>query len=393
MNLSITQARALSLHSQGLAGSGTFGKNKAATLAAIEHIGYVQIDTISVVERAHHHVLWSRVPSYQPKYLDELTEEKKVFEYWSHAAAFLPMRDYRYTLVRKEHFAGGSTDWFGSEPKMKQYVLDRIRAEGALKSSDFEHSKKSNGWWSWKPAKRSLEHLFMEGSLMVARREGFQKVYDVPERVLPADVDSTKPTHEEFARHLIESSIRAHGFASVDEIAYLRNRIKPTVRKVVQQMQEEGSLVALKIEDDPQRYYSMPQLLEEKRKKPSQRIKILSPFDNAVIQRKRLRSLFGYDYQIECYVPAPKRSFGYFCLPLLLGDSFIGRIDAKAERSSGILHIYSFYIEHPPLQEYLPQLAQELWAFAAFNGCTEIRVHRTQPVKLKKELQNLIAKT
>jgi len=389
-HISNQQARLLSLHSQGLLDT-SFATKKQGTLQAIEHIGYVQIDTISVVERAHHHVLWSRIPTYKSTYLDELVEERNIFEYWSHAAAFLPMCNYRYSLVRKQHFAGGSTDWFGSEPNIKKYVLDRIKAEGALSSRDFEHPKKAEGWWSWKPTKRALEHLFMEGILMVSRRKGFQKIYDLPERIIPTDVDTTVPTKQQFAEHLILRTIGAHGFATVDEICYLRNSIKPDVRMVLKHLCDEHTIIPITIEQSAQQYYTLPTHLEQCDSiKNNKKVSLLNPFDNMVIQRKRLSTLFNFDYQIECYVPAPKRKFGYYCLPILFGTEFIGRLDAKAVRSSGEFIIQNLYIEHSPTSDYLPALAKAITKFVKFNKCSSITIAATTPTSVKKKLIALL---
>ncbi len=183
------------LSAQGLNGS-AFGKKKEGTLNAIEHLGYIQIDTISVVERAHHHTIWTRVNDYKKNYLEELIEDKTVFEYWSHAAAFLPMRDYRFSLYRKNLFATGARKWYDNK-KITRFVYDRIAAEGPLQSKDFEEQKKKAGWWEWKESKRALEQLFMEGKLMVAKRQGFQKVYDIDERVLTARVNDKIPSEKE----------------------------------------------------------------------------------------------------------------------------------------------------------------------------------------------------
>jgi hypothetical protein len=215
--------RRIALDRQGLLKTDCFGRGKRATLRAIEQLGYVQIDTISVVERAHHHVLWSRVPNYQPKFLDQLVAERKVFEYWFHAAAWLPMSDYRFALPRMAQI-NGERSWFeGIDRKLMHEILVRIEAEGPLRARDFEDTRASStGWWDWKPAKQALEQLFMQGELMVSGREGFQKRYDLPERVLPDTVDTRMPTMDEYASHLIETTLRAHGFASIKSMTYLR---------------------------------------------------------------------------------------------------------------------------------------------------------------------------
>jgi len=187
--------RRIALNQQGLLKNDSFGRGKAATLRAIEHLGYVQIDTISVVERAHHHVLWSRVSNYQPKFLDRLVRQRNLFEYWYHAAAWLPMRDFRFALPRMAQ-TNGERNWFkSSERKLIGHILKRVREEGPLRARDFEDTRKGKKqWWDWKPAKQALEQLFMQGELMVSGRQGFQKVYDLRERVLPDWVDTRQPT-------------------------------------------------------------------------------------------------------------------------------------------------------------------------------------------------------
>jgi uncharacterized protein YcaQ len=196
--------RRIALHQQGLLRNESFGRGKGAVLRAIEQIGYVQIDTISIVERAHHHVLGSRVANYRPTMLEQLVGERKLFEYWFHAAAWLPMADYRFSLPRM-HQLNGERHWFkGSNPRLMHEILARIAADGPLRARDFEDTRQSNsGWWDWKPAKQALEQLFMQGELMVSARQGFQKVYDLPERVLPDWVDTRMPTLDEFAAQVM----------------------------------------------------------------------------------------------------------------------------------------------------------------------------------------------
>src|SRR3954447_1140087 len=180
--------RRIALDAQGLLRAAPFGRGVDATHRALEQIGYVQIDTISIVERAHHHTLWNRVPNYRPSHLDKLVSERRAFEYWFHAAAYLPMRDYRFALPRMHALKNGERHWFANRDlKLMKAILDRVRAEGPMMARDFETPKgRAQGWWNWKPAKRALEQLYMQGDLMISGREGFQKIYDLPERVLPS---------------------------------------------------------------------------------------------------------------------------------------------------------------------------------------------------------------
>ena len=258
MQISIKEARFLALNSQRLLNISK-GKTKRDLFKIIEAIGYVQIDTISIVERAHHHILWTRMPAYKRTILDELLEkDKKIFEYWSHAAAFLPMKDYRFSFYRQEKYRKNYEVWAKKNRKIVNHVLDRIKAEGPLQSKDFEHTgKRGNGWWDWKPAKYALQHLFHEGTLMIASRKGFQKVYDLTENVLPKETDTTIPTEEEFHEHMILGAINSYGFAAEKEIKYQRANDAKILKSVINKLKEENRIVEFKIKGiERQTYYS-----------------------------------------------------------------------------------------------------------------------------------------
>ena len=372
--LSNKEARHLILANQGLI-QNFFGEKKDGVLNVIEHLGYVQIDTIAVVERAHHHTLWARVGDYKKSYLDELiAKDKSVFEYWSHAAAYLPMRDYRFSLVRKNLFASGKKKWFLNK-KATRFVYDRITAEGPLQSKDFEEKKKKAGWWEWKERKQALEQLFMEGKLMVARRQGFQKVYDIAERVLSAGVNTKTPTDKEYAGYLILKTIRANGIAAKSEIGYLRSHAKSAVVKLLGEMEESGTIIPIKVKGVEETLYTTQSNLDRAdNTKAKKEVKILSPFDNSVIQRSRVKRVFDFDYTIECYVPEAKRKYGYFCLPVLYGDEFIGRIDCKAERKEKTLIVKNVFYEKgvAQSQKLKTELNKALKGFAAFNECERV---------------------
>lgn len=390
--LSKEQAQLLALQKQGLLQNG-FGKGKKGTLNAIEHLGYIQIDTLAVVARAHHHSLWTRLPDYNEKYLNELLEkDKRIFEYWSHAASYLPMSDYRFSLPRKNDYASGKSHWFAQDKKIKKYVLDRIKAEGALQSKDFEHKRTGPGnWYEWKPAKRALEQLFMEGKLMVAKRQGFQKVYDLTERVLPGDIDTRVPSDKEYAEFLIKKAILANGLVEEKEIAYLRSSIKTHVSKLLKDLVKKDELVPLEIRDKKGNFFTTyDQLLELENTKATKHLHLLSPFDNAVIQRKRVQTLFDFDYMIECYLPEPKRKYGYFCLPILYNNQFIGRFDPKADRATKTFYVKQMHFEtgFKPDPEFNVAFAEKLNAFADFNGCNKIMIDKADK-NWKKEMGSL----
>lgn len=374
--LTIKEARKLVLASQGIHRESDFKTGKTGVAGAVEKLSYIQLDTISVIERAHHHTLWNRVKNYKPQQLDDALKDRALFEYWSHAAAYLPIVDYRYSLPRKQALANGETHWYEREPKEMAYVLDRIRAEGALQASDFAQERSvKGGWGEQKPAKRALEQLFMEGELMISGRQGFQKIFDLTERVLPNHIDSSTPSEQEFLDHLIQRYLGANGLGTPAEIAYLRKRMKPKVLTRCKELVSNGELIEITIGDLS--YFALNNFETTLEKKLSrQKVKILSPFDNLLIQRQRMRDLFDFDYQIECYVPKDKRKHGYFVLPILQGQEFVGRLDAKIDRKTGILSILNLYIETKNTESMLHNLKPALQSFMEFNGGHTLKIEK-----------------
>jgi uncharacterized protein YcaQ len=394
--LSLQQAQTLVLKEQGLLYRSLL-KGKKGTLSIIEQLGYLQIDTLSVVARAHHHTLWTRLPDYKEIFLNQLLEkDKDIFEYWSHAASYLPMTDYRFSLPVKKLYADGKSHWFAQNKKMNKYVLDRIKAEGPLQSKDFEFKRDGPGnWYNWKPAKQALEQLFMEGKLMVAKRQNFQKVYDLAERIVPGHINTTLPDKKEFAAYLIKKAIQSNGISTETEMNYLRKGWKEMINREVKRMLKEGELLTVTIETLKDTYLTTPLKLKTLTERDLQSIKdnrikgnmhFLSPFDNAIIQRKRLNTLFGFDYNIECYVPEAKRKYGYWCLPLLYNNAFVARFDPKADRGSKIFYVKSIYFEKAfsPDEAFNDLFVWKLKEFAAFNGCDRIMVQQADKTWKKK---------
>lgn len=391
-SISVEQAIKLVLHSQKLPPANPQGSAIAATLTAIEHLGYIQIDTISVIQRAHHHTLWSRNPRYKKDHLSQLVADRKVFEYWSHAAAYLPMRDYRFSLYRKQAIASGRQNhWFNRDEKLMDSVLKRIREEGPLMAKDFVHNGDKMGEWQSKPTKQALENLFMQGDLMISERKSFHKVYDLTERVLPPNINTSTPSPKEFARYLITRYLKANGLGQASEITYLLRNIKPVVATTMEEMVENGELLRVAVGEHS--FFALPDALELLNKPLSRsKLKILSPFDNLVIQRKRMLALFDFDYQIECYVPKAKRQYGYFSLPVLWDGKLAARMDCKADRKTSTLHLRHLALE-PRLRKieaFARALGKELIPFMQFNACEHIRLHKTTPQENKPELEKII---
>ncbi|XOV77587.1 MAG: winged helix-turn-helix domain-containing protein [Aestuariibacter sp.] len=377
----LQRVRRLALSSQGLLHKSPFGKGQQGARSAIEHIGYVQIDTISVIERAHHHALYTRVPGYQPKMLNNLLKKRDIFEYWSHAAAFLPIRDFRFSLPYKQAIKSGQTHWYkNTDRKLMANIIKRIRDEGPLRSRDLEsHPNKKQGWWDWKPAKKAIEQLYMEGDLMVCDREGFQKTYDLTERVLPSDISTEMPNMDELADHLLEQKLRCHGLVTLKGLTYLRRNgeLRKAMKTRVDEYLSQQRLEQMELPNG-EIFFVKSGALEQTLPRSHNRLIILSPFDNSVIQRDRLSALFEYNYQIECYVPEPKRQFGYFCLPLLFRNTFIGRMDCKAHRKNKHLEIKSLHLEEAVnnTEELANAFAEAMVDFCRFQNCETVSLSK-----------------
>ena len=372
----LDRLKRLALASQGLIGRSPFGTGTSGAIKAIEHLSYIQLDSISVIERAHNHIWRSRVPDFRPDQSNQLLEDAQVFEYWAHAAAYLPIKEYRYYLADKSAVKDGTLRrGYIKDRKLMAQVLKRIADEGPLASKDLEDRRtKSNGWWDWKPAKRAVEALYFEGELMISSRAGFQKTYNLAERVLPKGIDSTPPTIEERASHMLDQQLACHGLVSAVGATYGRRdaALRQAMKAELAQRLAAETLVTVTLPNNSL-YYIEPEHLEQPMPRLDNRLKILSPFDNAVIQRKRLIDLFAFDYQLECYIPAPKRRYGYLALPLLYKDNFVGRMDCKTHRTDKVLEIKGLFFEsghdtpevHAALDKALPD-------FAGFQGCETI---------------------
>jgi len=394
--LSLKNAQKAILISQGVYSNKKTGKGKEATYKTIEAMNYVQIDSISVVERAHHHSIWNRAESYNSTHIEQLLADKLIFEYWSHAASYLPMKDYRYSLPRKNAFAQGESHWFSKDKASMSHVLERIKNDGPLQAKDFKDTRETKtGWWDWKPAKKALEQLFMEGELMVVKRQGFQKVYDLTNRVLPSHIDTSIPSDKEYYQHLIINYLQANAIATPEQVTYLLKGIKKPVQEHCKQMLEDGLLIIVTV--NKLSYFALPSLNDLLKKKLSKNVvKILSPFDNLLIQRKRTKTLFNYDYQIECYVPANKRKIGYFSLPLLWGSTFSGRMDVKMDRKLGVLNILHLHLETEEVDKFIVDLKESLDKFLVFNKGMDINIikitsnHQILPASKIKEFTSAL---
>lgn len=390
--LSSSDARKIILHAAGLAQPAQFGKGIEAVYKLIDHFGFIQIDTNYVVERAHHHAIASRVPDYKPEWIDELQADGRIFEFFTYGTGYIPMHEYRFSLPVKEGFLSRRKPLTQPEINLMRKVLDRIGREGPLMVKDFENDRPvaSTGWWDWRPAKLALERLFLDGSLMCTRQENFHKVYDLPINLLPGDIDTTPPTPEEFARHVIRRSLQSLGIAYVKDISWRAHYAKDNlVKTTLEKMVEEGEVCRVSVEGlNIAPLYMLP-TYKKKKITLSGDAFILSPFDTLNVLRHRLKDFFDFDYQIECFVPQAKRKYGYFSLPVLIGDTFVARMDSKADRKRRTLTIHNLHFESVSLSRAMTdKLTEAISAFARFNQCREVVITKSNNKQLLKAIRD-----
>ncbi|KVE32507.1 winged helix-turn-helix domain-containing protein [Burkholderia sp. TSV86] len=357
LTLSLTCARALHLAAQGLLTPPRRKATKSDVLTAIRQMAQLQIDTIHVVARSPYLVLFSRVGPYAPQWLDEHLAEAKLFEYWSHEACFLPIEDFglmRHTMLNPVGMGWKyPADWHAQHRDEIDKLLAHVRINGPVRSADFVRNDghTSSGWWNRKPEKKHLEVLFSLGRLMVAERRNFQRVYDVAERVLPGWDDARDlPPRDAVLPRLIDNTCRALGVVRADWIADYYRLPKRSYHDTLHALADAGDLLPATIEDWKEQvlvHRDLAPLVDAASRDTlrSTVTTLLSPFDPVVWDRRRASALFDFDYTIECYTPAHKRRYGYFCLPILHRGRLIGRVDAKAHRAQHIFELKSVHIE------------------------------------------------
>ena len=403
MHISLSTARRLALHAQGLNQPWQLPDGIEGAAQVVERLSYVQIDTISVVRRAHHHTVWARHPSYQVGMLNQLVQQRRLFEHWSHAMSYLPIVDFPYYRAHmgRDSIRGWDRTWHDENLPFIRQVLQRVREEGSLGSADFERKdgQRSDGWWDWKPAKRALAILADAGDLMVTERPGFARKFDLTERVIPAEfLNAPLPAPGEVARFFTRRLLSAHGIASRD---LLRGGVLPRAgfESAAAELVEAGEAARVVVEGiDGHTYHGLTETLEslDNVATPEQ-VHILSPFDNAMLLRKRQQRLFDFDYTIECYLPAAKRVYGYFSLPVLWGDAFVGRLDAKADRKNRLFILRHLALEESAaatdLDAFWPALVDKARALAAFAECDTLSLERVTPEGFRAPLARAIMDT
>ena len=338
-------ARRLWLQAQKLDTFAPFGAGPGATLAAIQHLGYVQIDTIHVIERCHHHILYTRIPEYRREHLRQAQSvDKTVFEYWTHALAYLPTSDMRYYVRDMRRYWRRRSVWFGAvKPKDVRKVLTRIRKNGALTIRDINDDvlvEKDHEWASRKPSKRALQLAFYKGLVTISQRAGMLKTYELMNRHFGWTRLPAAASDREVTNHLLDRALRSQGVVSVESACYLDPPRKPAMRKVISARVRSGELVPVDLEGAGKwQHWARPELLDSAPQIDENLVHILSPFDPLINQRKRSNLIFGYEHRFEAYVPKTKRVFGYFACPVLVGDKVVAAIDLKTDRVRGRLLI------------------------------------------------------
>jgi uncharacterized protein YcaQ len=338
--LTKTQARQIWLRAQRLQTSAPFGEGPQATAAAVEHLGYVQIDTINVIERSHHHILWTRIPNYRRADLRQAQSvDRSVFEYWTHALSYVPARDLRFFLPAMKRHKREGHKWLSSvKPADLRKVLRLIRRDGALTIRDIDDdvlTEKEHLWASRKPSKRALQLAFYTGVLTISERNGMLKTYDLMARHFGWDRPPKPASAGETTAYLLDRALRAQGVVSLDSVCHLDAPSKPSIRRLIQTRVRRNELVPVTLEGaGKQEHWALPESLETADGGAFELVHILSPFDPLIIQRKRTELFFGYGHRFEAYVPREKRVFGYFALPVLVGENIVAAIDLKTDRKS-----------------------------------------------------------
>jgi uncharacterized protein YcaQ len=336
--LAKSDARHIWLRAQRLDEPAPFGDGPDATRAAVEHLGYVQIDTINVVERCHHQILYTRIPGYRRDHLRQAqTVDKTVFEYWTHALSYVPTRDMRFYIRDMKLGWHRRSSWFSkvkSEDVHK--VLALIRKHGALTIRDIDDDvlvEKDHAWASRKPSKRALQLAFFRGTVTVSQRAGMLKTYDLASRHFGWERPPKPAPERQILDYLLDRALRSQGVVSLDSVCHLDARRKPAIRRLIEARARRKELVLVDLDGAGKiEHWARPEALEAAVDPAEERVHILSPFDPLIHQRKRLLLFFDYEHRFEAYVPKEKRQFGYFAQPVLVGDEIVAAVDLKTDR-------------------------------------------------------------
>jgi uncharacterized protein len=403
--------RAVAIHAQHL--DTPNGAEPAPTLdriyEVVEALGMVQIDTLHMVNRAHYLALWARLGSYSIDDFHKLIydpEHRKLYEYWGHAASIMPLAHYKYQMWKMDKYRSSPGTWFSrwleqdGNRELVQSVLTRIRDQGAMRGGDFEYDGPKRGsWWDWKPSKLALEMLFEQGELMVTDRVKFQRVYDIPDRVLPDWVERTPTQAEDAHRFHIELAAKALGVFEpkmITDYAYMK---VTTVKPFIASMLKSGELVEIQGETlngvKPLAVHRdlLPKLQQAADGAlKAQRTTFLNPFDSLFWAYDRDEQFWGFKQTLEAYVKAPNRKWGYYTMPVLRNDELIGRFDPKLERKTGNLILRALYLQDgiEPDDALIADVATAMRDFMAWHEATTLTIEKSVPAAFGKKLKKAL---
>lgn len=378
--LSAAEARRIALAAQGFTERRPASPDGRALGRVLARVGLLQIDSVNVLARAHYLTLFARLGPYAPELVDRAAwyAPRRLFEYWGHEASLLPVATQpllRWRMERAAHEAwGGMRRVAVEQPDLVERVLALVAERGPLAAGGLEQPgpRRTGPWWDWSDTKRALEFLFWSGRICCARRRNFQRLYDLPERVLPAAVlAAPTPPEDEAQRRLVLMAARSLGVAAERDLRDYFRLSAPDARLRVAELVEGGALVPVEVEGWSVPGYLLPAAVVPRR---VQARSLIGPFDSLIWERSRVERLFGFRYRIEIYVPAPKRTHGYYVLPFLLGDRLVARVDLKAQRQAGALLVQAAHAEPAAPPDTAGALAEELIAMAGWLGLDEVRV-------------------
>ncbi len=347
IEISAAEARRIWLHAQRLDTRTPFGAGPDATTAAVEHLGYVQIDTINVIERCHHHILFSRIPEYRRSDLAAAqTTDKTVFEYWTHALSYVPTRDLPFFLAEMKQHSSEPMRWYAdSNPDDLKKLLRRIRRDGAISIRDIDTDElveKDHPWASRKPSKRVLQYGFYSGDLVISERNGMVKTYELMDRHFGWPPRPKAATERQIAIYKLDRALRSQALINTSSVLHQKVKMPADIAALIETRMRKKELVPVTVTGHPGGYWAEPAALEAPEPEGTL-VHILSPFDPLIIQRRRTENFFGYDHVFEAYVPKAKRQYGYFTLPVLVGDEIVAVLDLKTDRAAAKVLIQAWH--------------------------------------------------